>query len=63
MTDPGTTLGDVIHQRTADLTRIEFDAAVELLANRRRISALKHLREGYARDDRETLQGAGEPTP
>ena len=49
MTDPGTTLGDVIHRR-GDATG-------------RRISALEHLREGYARDGRETLQGSGERTP
>ena len=49
MTDPGTTLGDVIHRRGG--------------ATWRRFSALEHLREGYARDDRETLQGAAERTP
>lgn len=49
MTDPGTTLGDVIHRR-GDTTGL-------------RISGLEHLRERYARDDRETLQGSGEPTP
>ena len=63
MTDPGTTLGDVIHQRTADLTRIGFDAVVELLADRRRSSALERLRGGYAWDGREALQGCGERTP
>ena len=62
MTDPGTTLGDVVHQRTADLTRTEFDAVVELLADRRRISAREHLRGGYPWDDREALQGSGERT-
>ena len=32
MTDPGTTLGDVIHQRSADLTRAERRVARTLLA-------------------------------
>ena len=44
MTDPRASLGHVIHQRTADLTR-------------------ERLCEGYTRNDRETLQGAGERTP
>ena len=46
MTDPGTTLGDVIHRR-GDATGL-------------RISAPPHLREGYTRDDREALQSSGE---
>ena len=33
MTDPGTTLGDVIHQRTADLTRAERRVARTLFAS------------------------------
>lgn len=79
MTDPGATLGDVIHQRAAEPTRAErrvartlfasnlmagFDTAAGLGdATRRRIAALEHLREGYTWDEREALQRPEEGTP
>lgn len=79
MTDPGATLGDVIHQRTAKLTRAELRVARTLFASnlmagfdtvaglgdatRRRIAALEHLREGYTWDDREALRRPEDGTP
>ena len=79
MTDPGATLGDVIHQRTAAPTWAErrvarmlfagdpmagFDTVAELAdATRRRIAALEHLREGYTWDEREVLRRPEDRTP